>query len=294
MSSRRNAAGVRNRNNNMERNRNNRERSRERERQIDDDYWVNDPADENRNEDDYGTRMERAMQNVGSAIRDECYNRMKLKINVDMFLNKMPIVKRKIESMQCTICLNYFNDDQQKIELDCGHIYHFECIKNYLYEKCNYPLDPDSYELRAYNCPVCKKDFTRIIKIMDEKCIQVQLKQYKIKKEQEEEILCYCYAKEDGEIDEDEEEIKKLEQKLNELKNKKERNDAEKKLKFIENKEKTLEEETEKLKNERDRLKNLLEDFSELDLRPSQLSSADIIGDAYEYMIANFASDAGI
>lgn len=40
-------------------------------------------------------------------------------------------------------------------------------------------------------------------------------------------------------------------------------------------------------------LKNLLEDFAELDLRPSQLDSVDIIGDAYEYMIANFASDAG-
>lgn len=40
-------------------------------------------------------------------------------------------------------------------------------------------------------------------------------------------------------------------------------------------------------------LKNLLEDFKELDLRPSQLDSVDIIGDAYEYMIANFASDAG-
>ncbi len=40
-------------------------------------------------------------------------------------------------------------------------------------------------------------------------------------------------------------------------------------------------------------LKNLLEDFNTLDLRPSQLGSADIIGDAYEYMIANFASDAG-
>lgn len=40
-------------------------------------------------------------------------------------------------------------------------------------------------------------------------------------------------------------------------------------------------------------LKNLLEDFYDLDLRPSNLSSADIIGDAYEYMIANFASDAG-
>ena len=40
-------------------------------------------------------------------------------------------------------------------------------------------------------------------------------------------------------------------------------------------------------------LRNLLEDFHSLDLRPGQLGSADIIGDAYEYMIANFASDAG-
>ena len=36
-----------------------------------------------------------------------------------------------------------------------------------------------------------------------------------------------------------------------------------------------------------------MEDFNGLDLRPSQLGSADIIGDAYEYMIAMFASDAG-
>lgn len=40
-------------------------------------------------------------------------------------------------------------------------------------------------------------------------------------------------------------------------------------------------------------LRNLLEDFHALDLRPDQLGSADIIGDAYEYMIAQFASDAG-
>ncbi len=40
-------------------------------------------------------------------------------------------------------------------------------------------------------------------------------------------------------------------------------------------------------------LRNLLEDFHGLDLRPSQLDSSDIIGDAYEYMIAAFASDAG-
>ena len=40
-------------------------------------------------------------------------------------------------------------------------------------------------------------------------------------------------------------------------------------------------------------LKNLLEDFNDLDLRPNNLDTTDIIGDAYEYMIANFASDAG-
>jgi len=40
-------------------------------------------------------------------------------------------------------------------------------------------------------------------------------------------------------------------------------------------------------------LKNLLEDFHGLDLSPSRLDNVDIIGDAYEYMIATFASDAG-
>lgn len=40
-------------------------------------------------------------------------------------------------------------------------------------------------------------------------------------------------------------------------------------------------------------LRNLLEDFNELDLRPSRLDARDIIGDAYEYMIKQFASDAG-
>jgi len=40
-------------------------------------------------------------------------------------------------------------------------------------------------------------------------------------------------------------------------------------------------------------LKNLLEDFKDLDLRPSRLIGDDVIGNAYEYMIGNFASDAG-
>ena len=40
-------------------------------------------------------------------------------------------------------------------------------------------------------------------------------------------------------------------------------------------------------------LKTLLEDFSKIDLRPSRLTGEDIIGNSYEYLISNFASDAG-
>lgn len=48
-------------------------------------------------------------------------------------------------------------------------------------------------------------------------------------------------------------------------------------------------------KDKNTRLKNLLIDYSDdrLDLRPSQLAGDDIIGDAYEFLIGHFASDAG-
>lgn len=48
-------------------------------------------------------------------------------------------------------------------------------------------------------------------------------------------------------------------------------------------------------KDRNTRLKHLLEDFNDarLDLRPSHVGNMDVIGDAYEYLIARFASDAG-
>ena len=46
-------------------------------------------------------------------------------------------------------------------------------------------------------------------------------------------------------------------------------------------------------KDRNNMLKHLLEDFKDLDLRPSSVGSADVIGDAYEYLIGKFASDAG-
>ncbi|MDR1963377.1 MAG: type I restriction-modification system subunit M [Planctomycetaceae bacterium] len=41
------------------------------------------------------------------------------------------------------------------------------------------------------------------------------------------------------------------------------------------------------------RLKSLLEDFNKLDLKPSHLENQDVIGDAYEYLIQQFAAGAG-
>lgn len=49
------------------------------------------------------------------------------------------------------------------------------------------------------------------------------------------------------------------------------------------------------VKERNERLKTLLFDFSDdkLDLRPSILGDQDIVGDAYEFLIKNFAADAG-
>ena len=53
------------------------------------------------------------------------------------------------------------------------------------------------------------------------------------------------------------------------------------------------------LKQKNTRLRELLEDFESLDLRPSSIKpdegkvAADAIGDAYEYMIGEFAGQAG-
>lgn len=50
-----------------------------------------------------------------------------------------------------------------------------------------------------------------------------------------------------------------------------------------------------KPKERNDRLKELLDDFAveELDLRPSRIGDLDVIGNAYEFLIGNFAAQAG-
>ncbi len=48
-----------------------------------------------------------------------------------------------------------------------------------------------------------------------------------------------------------------------------------------------------KTKDRNAMLKTLLEDFEKIDLSPSKIGNNDVIGDAYQFMIERFASDAG-
>ena len=49
----------------------------------------------------------------------------------------------------CTICFEDFDESNQVSALDCGHIYHFSCIRNWLRE-C-------SSRRKTAGCPSCKK-----------------------------------------------------------------------------------------------------------------------------------------
>ena len=49
----------------------------------------------------------------------------------------------------CTICLDEFDDSNQVSALDCGHIYHFTCIKKWLRECTG--------KNQLAGCPTCNK-----------------------------------------------------------------------------------------------------------------------------------------
>jgi len=59
-------------------------------------------------------------------------------------LNKY-ILNNKLENNKCMICIDCIDINQEVIELSCNHIYHSNCIIEYL-TKYN------------YKCPCCKKE----------------------------------------------------------------------------------------------------------------------------------------
>ena len=58
--------------------------------------------------------------------------------------NKLPIQKiTDQEDIECAICIDKFEKENEIIKLNCNHIYHKDCIKNYLLNYNN-------------KCPMCR------------------------------------------------------------------------------------------------------------------------------------------
>lgn len=82
------------------------------------------------------------------------YNIAKIcKINCSTLFHKCILKKKLKESLlqdnlneECSICLDYLSKDNKIIKLECDHIYHSECIKEWLLR------DKDN------NCPLCRNN----------------------------------------------------------------------------------------------------------------------------------------
>lgn len=61
--------------------------------------------------------------------------------------NNIKLTKENFEkyNTQCNICIDEYNIDDIIVELSCKHIFHKECIKNWLCKE-------------NISCPVCRKD----------------------------------------------------------------------------------------------------------------------------------------
>jgi len=86
------------------------------------------------------------LEDVKITLSDEEFNKLnKVKIQCD---DKECICKDEnncIKSGECHICLDIFNQNEEKIILKCKHDFHKECIYKWLHHE-------------KTNCPICRHD----------------------------------------------------------------------------------------------------------------------------------------
>jgi hypothetical protein len=78
------------------------------------------------------------MEDVKVTLTDEQFDRL---MNDTIDVNN----KNEYVSIECNICMDEYNLGDNVVKLSCKHIFHKECIKNWL---CN----------ERVTCPVCRKD----------------------------------------------------------------------------------------------------------------------------------------
>jgi len=57
---------------------------------------------------------------------------------------------RSVTQTQCMVCLEDFTDEQEVRRLPCSHLFHSECI--------------DEWLRRCTDCPICKTNVDRVIR----------------------------------------------------------------------------------------------------------------------------------
>ena len=89
-----------------------------------------------------------------------CNGRNNPKIVVESIVN--PVFIKKIntnnlsEEANCCICLDEINDTQEYVSLHCGHVFHQECLMEWIKTQQNSRHDS--------NCPLCRECIIKIIK----------------------------------------------------------------------------------------------------------------------------------
>jgi len=77
--------------------------------------------------------------------------------HVAISTRRMPVSSRTRSSRnenKCGICLENYEDlNTQMVQLECGHIFHEECISNWL----------TSNQEQSFNCPLCRKNILKEI-----------------------------------------------------------------------------------------------------------------------------------
>jgi len=231
-------------------------------------FWNNEQAERaqrewRQNEED----QVRMINNLNGELRMEARIRRNLHLKVNSFIALLPLLKRNEKEM-CTICQEVFDKDE-RVLLECNHLFHPVCLKNYFNDLAEFPIEPVSGRFREMTCPLCKENYTDKIKLINEDPVIAQkMRERKADYEREdEEIRRIENEQEEGEINEEEaeelkirreedEKIKKLLEEISNIKDTQKKREDKKKEKVmqeiekLEAKKRNTEKEIEIMKNE--------------------------------------------
>ena len=83
---------------------------------------------------------------LGSHLIRMCSDNSTLNTNTNIINEPLIVLKKKnVENTSlldetCTICLDNYEKNDEITELDCGHIYHYKCIYQWVQSKKSCPL----------------------------------------------------------------------------------------------------------------------------------------------------------